>query len=189
MKLLKFVEKESNASYRRIILMAAISGIANGFLLSIINHAAFKVANDEDLIQAFLLYLAAFILFLYAQWVAYGQAISAIEESIYTVRLRLIEKIRHVVLPFIEGMGGRTLYSRLTESNTLLSQAVPHITSAAQVSILLVFSLLYLAYLSPVSFLIATVSMGLALALSCLKPMTYDPNCNASKARMKVISD
>ena len=165
MKLLKFVEKESNASYRRIIIMAAISGIANGFLLSIINHAAVKIANDEDLIQPCLLYLVAFVLFLYAQWVAYGQAIGAIEESIYSVRLRLIEKIRHVELPFIEEMGGRTLYVRLTESNTLLSQAVPHITSAAQVSILLMFSLLYLAYISPVSFLIATLSMGLALAL------------------------
>ncbi|MFZ4701557.1 MAG: cyclic peptide export ABC transporter [Candidatus Methylumidiphilus sp.] len=165
MKLLKFIEKESKASYRRIIFMAAISGLANGFLLSIINHAAVKVANGEDLIQPFLLYGAAFILFLYAQWVAYGQAISAIEESIYTVRLRLIEKIRHVELPFIEDMGGRTLYSRLTESNTILSQSAPHITSAAQVSILLVFALLYLAYISPISFVISSISMGLALAL------------------------
>lgn len=164
MKLLKFVEKESNASYRRIMFMAAISGIANGLLLSIINHAAVKVANNEDLIQPLLFYMTAFILFLYTQWVAYGQAISAIEESIYTVRLRLIEKIRHLELPFIEGRGGQTLYARLTESNTLLSQAVPHITSAAQVSILLVFSLLYLAYISPVSFLLAAALMGLALA-------------------------
>lgn len=165
MKLLRFIEKESRESYKQIIFMAAVSGIANSLLLAIVNQAAAKVAKGEDLTQFFILYMLTFVLFLFGQWVAFAQSIVAIEEALYTIRMRLINKIRQVELPFIENMGVHNLYSRLTQNNALMSQAIPQITMAAQVGILLIFSLLYLASISVISFIISLGAIGVGIAL------------------------
>ncbi|SJM91307.1 Cyclic peptide transporter [Crenothrix polyspora] len=165
MRLLTFIAKESRESYHRIILMATVSGLANGLLLAIVNHAAAKVAKGEDLTQFFLLYMIAFVLFLYGQWFSFAQAVVAIEDAIYNIRIRLTNKIRRVELPFIESIGSHSLYSRLTQNNAIMSQAIPQITSAVQVGILLVFSLLYLGYISPVSFVISILAVTGSIAL------------------------
>ena len=168
MKLLTFIDQESTESYQQILVMALISGVANGLLLTIVNHAADQVAKGEDLTQFFILYLLAFLLFLYGQWFAFAQAIVAIESALHNNRLRLVNKIRQVELSFMESLGQHDLHAQLTQNNALLSQAIPQITSAAQVSILLVFALLYLAFISPLSFLlmVAAIAAGMMLFMA-----------------------
>ncbi len=167
-QLLDFLEKESKESYRRILLMAMVSGIANGFLLIIVNHAAQAVAHGEDLTQYFFLYLISFILFIYTQWFAYERAIETIEEAIYSIRIRLTAKVKQIDLAFMEKMGSNDLYGRLTQNDALFSQSIPIFTAAAQLAILVIFSFLYLGYISPLSFLIsiASIVMGVALFMS-----------------------
>lgn len=168
MRLIKFIEKETTESYKQILLIATISGIANSLLLGIVNHATQAVADNEDLGQYLVLYIIAFALFLYAQWYAFERAIITIEDAIYNIRIRLTRKIQQVELPFMEKKGSNSLYARFTQSDTLISQAIPQITGAAQMSILLIFSFLYLAYISPLSFVISMVgiSIGFILFLS-----------------------
>lgn len=168
MNLIQFVEKETTKPYKQIILIVTIAGIANGLLLGIINHATQAVADNEDLSQYFLLYMFAFALFLYGQWFAFERAIITIEDAIYNIRIRLTNKIQQVELPFMEEKGSNTLYARFTQSDIAISQAIPQITGAAQMSILMVFSFLYLAYISPLSFLVSmlTILVGAFLFLS-----------------------
>jgi putative ATP-binding cassette transporter len=162
MKLIRFIEKETTKPYKQILLIVTIAGIANSLLLGIINHATQAVADNEDLTQNFLLYMITFALFLYGQWYAFERAIITIEDAIYNVRIRLTRKIQQVELPFMEEKGSNSLYARFTQSDNVISQAIPQITGAAQMSVLLVFSFLYLAYLSPLSFLISMVGMMIA---------------------------
>jgi len=162
MRLIQFIEKETTKPYKQILLIVTIAGIANSLLLGIINHATQAVADNEDLTQYFLLYMITFALFLYGQWFAFERAIITIEDAIYNVRIRLARKIQQVELPFMEEKGSNSLYARFTQSDTLISQAIPQITGAAQMSILLVFSFLYLAYISPLSFLISMVGIIIA---------------------------
>ncbi len=162
MLLLKFIEQESNESYQQLALMAVISGIANGLLIAIVNHAVKSVVEGEDLTQYFAAYMIAFVLFLYTQWYAFDRAIILIEKAIYNIRNRLSQKVKHVELAFIEKMGADSLYLRLTQNDTFISQAIPQITAAAQMFILMIFSFLYLAYISPLTFfiMIMTIVMG-----------------------------
>lgn len=162
MRLIKFVEKETTKPYKQILLIVIIAGIANSLLLGIINHATQAVADNEDLSQYFLLYMITFALFLYGQWFAFERAIIAIEDAIYNIRIRLTRKIQQVELPFMEEKGCNNLYARFTKSDALISQAIPQITGAAQMSFLLLFSFLYLAYISPISFLISMASIIIA---------------------------
>ena len=163
MRLIRFIEKETTKPYKQILLIVTIAGIANSLLLGIINHATQAVADNEDLSQYFLLYMLTFALFLYGQWYAFERAIITIEGAIYNVRIRLTRKIQQVELPFMEEKGSNFLYARFTKSDALISQAIPQITGAAQMSVLLVFSFLYLAYISPLSFLISMVSILIAI--------------------------
>ncbi len=162
MRLIQFIEKETTKPYKQILLIVMIAGIANSLLLGIINHATQAVADSEDLSQYFLLYMITFALFLYGQWFAFERAIITIEDAILNVRIRLTRKIQQVELPFMEEKGSNNLYARFTKSDTLISQSIPQITGAAQMSVLLVFSFLYLAYISPLSFLISMGSIVIA---------------------------
>lgn len=165
MRILDFIEKESEDSYHQLLWMAVVSGISNGLLLAIVNHAAEAVFRGENLIQYFILYMLVFALFLYTQWFAYEKAISVIEEAIYNTRTRLSYKVHQVELSFIEKMGSNNLYSRLTQNDTLISQAMPQLTAGAQVSVLIIFSFLYLAYISPLTFFIAMIMIVVGITL------------------------
>ncbi|MBJ6611772.1 MAG: cyclic peptide export ABC transporter [Candidatus Thiothrix moscowensis] len=163
MPLMRFIGRESRSSYWQVLLIATVSGIANSLLLAIINHAAEAVTQNADLTRYFLLYITAFVLFLYGQWYAFGRAIQMVEEAIFNTRSRLTRKVQQVELAFIEAQGSNELYSRLTQSDTLISQSIPQIIGAFQMFALMVFSLLYLGYVSVASFVITLLAIGLGV--------------------------
>lgn len=166
MRLLSFLEKECpDSSYQQLFLMAGISGVANGLLLAIVNHATHVIAENEDVTQYFLMYMITFVLFIYTQWFAFDRAITIIESALYNVRTRLSQKVKNVELSFIEKIGADHLYSRLTQNDTFVSQAIPQLTATAQMSILMIFSLLYLAYLSPITFALALITMVIGVVM------------------------
>ncbi len=169
MRLIQFIEKETSKPYKQILWIIIIAGIANSLLLGIVNHATQAVADNENLTQYFWLYMVSFALFLYAQWFAFERAIITIEDAIYNVRIRLTSKIRQVELPFMEEQGSNSLYARFTQSDMLISQSIPQITGAAQMSVLLIFSFLYLAYISFLSFLICMAGILVSAALFLAK--------------------
>ncbi len=161
MQLLKFIEKQTTESYHQMLVIATISGLANSLLLVISNHATDAVIKGEDLTQYFVLYMVTFALFLYGQWYAFDRAISLIEDAIFQTRTRLTQKVQKVELSFIEKIGTNNLYGRLTQNDTLISQATPQIVGAFQMFTLMVFSFLYLGYLSPISFMITMAALAL----------------------------
>lgn len=163
MQLIKFLEREATEPYIPVMIIATISGMANSLLIGLINHAAAAVANQEDLTQYFLLYMVAFGLFLYGQWYAFERAILLIEDAIFQVRTRLTGKVQQVELAFMEKMGANNLYGRLTQNDTLISQSVPMIVGNFQMFSLMIFSLLYLGYISPISFIMTLIAMGLGV--------------------------
>jgi len=165
MQLLRFLGPESSASVRDAAALAAISGAANALLLAIISHAAGSVADHEALGTDLLTYLLALGIYLYAQWLAFAQGTRLLEQAVYRVRLRLTDKLCRVDLAFVERMGHDNLYGRLTQSDTLLSQAVPQLIGAIQVALVLVSSLVWLAYLSLISFALTLAGIGLGMVL------------------------
>ena len=154
MQLLKFIKRESGEPYLQLGVMVVISGVANGLLIAVVNHAVRSLVAGEDLTSYFLIYMVAFILFLYTQWYAFDYSIILVEESLHNFRKRLSQKIKLVELEYIEKVGIDNLYARLTQNDTFITQMVPQITAAAQMFTLLIFSLLYLAYISPLTFVI-----------------------------------
>ncbi len=161
MNLFEFFSKESDLPQGQIVSVAIISGLANGMLLALINSGAENVLNKNIETHVFLLYLTAFILYTYTQKYALSQASIALEAAIRKVRVRIVDKIRHTELLFIENIGGYTeIYSKLTQDSSIISQAIVFVVFSIQSIVVLIFSLLYIAWLSPLSFLIAIIILG-----------------------------
>jgi putative ATP-binding cassette transporter len=159
LKLLNLLEQESTVSIHKVILMAIITGLANSLLLAIVNHASDFVANKAVTTQYFLMYLLAFILFLYGQWYSLSAAVSLIEEALSNLRTRISNKLRKVDLSFYEQKDESILYNRLTNDNALLSQAIPRIIMATQFLTLIIFTLIYMGVISPISCFITLIGL------------------------------
>ncbi|NOS87360.1 MAG: cyclic peptide export ABC transporter [Methylococcaceae bacterium] len=154
MKLLNFINKESRIAKHRIIVMSIVSGLANALLIALINHAAETDFGGGVQARLFFMYLVAFCLFLYTQKFVLSQSMLAIEEALRTVRVRIADKLRHTEFSFIEQSNRNDLYSRLTQDSSLISQSILLLSSAGQAAILIVASLLYILWLSPLSFVL-----------------------------------
>ncbi|QEP43911.1 cyclic peptide export ABC transporter [Ectothiorhodospiraceae bacterium BW-2] len=162
-QLFQFYNQESNAPKGKIWFMASVSGISNAILLSIINIAAAQISNQALEVRFFIIYLAALILFIYAQRYALTETTIAVEELIRNVRLRLVNKLRHAELRFIESHNPTELYRPITEESNAISFAATVLVSGSQSIILLVSVSIYLGFLSLLSFLICVVFIIVAL--------------------------
>ena len=165
MKFIEFINKDSDAPKRQILYMVVLSGIANGVLLAVINAGAENVSNQIVEARYFLLYITTLVAYIYAQKYALTQATIALEVAIRKVRVRIANKLRHTELLFIENTGHSEIYTRLTQDSNIISQTALYLISSAQAAIVVIFSLLYMAWLSSLSFLIAVTAISLTLAL------------------------
>lgn len=153
MTLLEFFDKESSAPKVRIMFMAVLSGLTNAVLLSIINTAAAMASVNEVQARFFFLYLTAFVLLIYTRNYSLSQATIAIEAVIRQIRVRIANKIRNSELLFIENMGRGEMYTRLTKDTDVISESALILVSAGQAIILVIACFLYIAWLSPIAFL------------------------------------
>ena len=165
MKFIEFIKKDSDAPKRQILFMAVLSGVANGALLAVINIGAEKVSNQIVEARYFLLYIIVFFVYIYTQKYALTQTTIALEIAISKVRVRIANKLRHTELLFIENTGRGEIYTRLTQDSNIISQTALYLISAGQAAIALIFILLYMAWLSVLSFLITVTVISLTLFL------------------------
>lgn len=148
LKIIHFLKKESKLPRERIMFMAALSGLANSLLLMVVNLAAEQVANEEMEVRLFFIYLVAFILYGYSQRYALTQTTIAVEQVISDVRLRLVKKLNESSLRFIEQTDETELNTPLIQNVSMISQSAQSLVLLLQSALMLVFSMLYLAWLS-----------------------------------------
>jgi len=70
------------------------------------------------------------------------------------------------------------IYTRLTQDSNIISQTALYLISSAQAAIVVIFSLLYMAWLSSLSFLIAVTAISLTLALHFATNKKVSENCD-----------
>ncbi|CAA6828346.1 MAG: Unknown protein [uncultured Thiotrichaceae bacterium] len=165
MKVLNFMTQETDAEKKRILLLAAISGITNSFLLVLLNHAATQLENGSIEAQLLFQYIITFVLFIFAQRSSQRESVTAVETALQRVRVRIANKVRRSELRTIEELGNIGTYSSLTQGASTVAQAVMYLVKGIESLFVLIFASLYLLWLSPVSFLMASILIGLAIPL------------------------
>ena len=159
------MNQETATSKRRILFLAGISGIANSLLLVILNQAATQLQDGAIEAQLFVQYLLTFILFIFAQRVSQREAVTAVETALQSFRVRLADKVRRTELRTIEAMGDISHYSPLTQGANTIAQSAMYMVTGVEALLVLVFASLYLLWLSPASFLVAMILIGIAIPL------------------------
>ncbi len=165
MNLIDFYRKESSVSGVNILFVAIVSGLANGALLAVIGIATRKISHDGVQLRIFLLFAVALMLFIIGKKYALVRATVFIESLINKVRVRISNKIRHTELQFLENLDKSYIYTRVTEDTNFISQSAMIIINACQSVIMLVFCLVYIAWLSKLAFIITVGSIVAAILI------------------------
>jgi len=164
--LLKFINTETNVRKGPILFMAMIAGLMTSLILVVITQAAqIASSNVEIEIPLFLLYLLIIIAFFHSRQFVLSATITAIENAIANVRIRIIEKIRCSNLEFMEKKGKAEIYTDLTQNINLISQSTLILVGTLQASLVLIFSFFYVAWLSPLAFILIMVSLLLGMKI------------------------
>ncbi|WP_310463059.1 cyclic peptide export ABC transporter [Sphaerotilus sp.] len=151
-QLKRFLTQEAGVPKRRIVVMSLLTGACNALMLGLLNvaaaHAGDESGHDGRLFAA---YLAAFALYVYTQRRSMLEAMGAVERTIERLRLRLTDKVRRSPLRLIEQTGGLPGFAALTQDTQVIAQAGEQVVTTLQAMVILVFTTLYLAWLSPLA--------------------------------------
>ena len=152
-----FVQREAPGRLLPIALFTLISAIANSFVLIQINVAADGGGSSSIRVAA--LFAFALALYLYTKFLSLQQASFLVEAIVRSLRVRLVDKLRHCELLFVERLSRSQIYSILTQETQLISQSVPPIINGTQAAILLFFCAIYIAVLSLIAFTVVVLGM------------------------------
>jgi len=176
MKLLELIRRESAVSIIKLSLMAVLAGLTQALVLASINAAATAAAGGGDHRGALLLFAIALIAHILSQKYIMQTSTDLVEGVLYNIRLRVADKIRLSELQAFERIGRSRIYSNVTKETITISQAAPGIVIACQSALMVLFALVYLAWLSKAVFLITVILavVGVAIHLERAKERRGD---------------
>jgi putative ATP-binding cassette transporter len=94
---------------------------------------------------------------------AFNRSILVTEELIRKLRVRLVDKIRHTELRFIEQNGSAEIFNRLTQDINTLSQSLPVFVISLDALFTITGVFIYCSFLSFSSFLCMIIFVFISL--------------------------
>ncbi len=174
--LFTFLRNEASLSPRRALIVAAVSGLSNALILAIINAAAEHAEQSESRPLYAVAFAAVMILYIISQRWILTQAAREIEGIVHEVRMRIVRTLKECELLDVESLGRAVIYSGVARHSQTLSQAASTLTIAVQMSILVIFASLYIAWISLTSFIVLAVFMAIALTIYFRKSFSVRNN-------------
>ncbi len=171
MNLLKFFMQESATPWTRVLVTAAVSGVASSALMVIIISAAQNAAKEGNgvSLRSFFLFGIAFVIAYIARKYATSNTTIRIESAINKARSRIINQIRHTELTPFESLDKSYLYSRVTQDTNFISQIGLTIITACQSATVIVCCLFYVAWLSMLACIILVAAISAVTFIYFLK--------------------
>jgi putative pyoverdin transport system ATP-binding/permease protein len=152
----------ADGGWRRLLLLAAISGLASAAVLAIINLAASSMRDADVMANALLLLVIALLIYIYSQSSLMLSAASVAEQTVHQLRLRLLQTLSSAELVEVEGLNRNEIFTCISTEMRVISDGATSIMIFAQSLVLAVVTLGYLAFLSLIGFLIAAAFIGIA---------------------------
>ncbi|MEL6748989.1 MAG: ABC transporter transmembrane domain-containing protein, partial [Pseudomonadota bacterium] len=163
MILIDFFQKEVRLDTRRVVIALIGSGLANAALLVIINISAEQSVDAWERSGLLFGYVAALLIYLFAQRFTLDQSITAVEQALGAMRIRLFDKICQQRPDCIEQYAEVGDYAPLVKDTNLLAQGTTQFILAIQNGMVLLLAIVYLAFLSVTTFYVLLVIIALAI--------------------------
>jgi len=172
--ILEFLQRETSALDRKLLVMTLASGTANALILAVINAAVESMRQGGPNWRHLLLFVLSLALFAYSlRYILYESSRIA-EEAIRNVRVRLADKIRRSDLLTLESIGEADIHARISRETSAIGQAARPLFSAAQSSIMVIFTLAYIAIVSPMAVLISVAMIVCGVAIYLKDRKSYE---------------
>jgi len=146
MYVIDLLVEEAKGQRASILAVATMGGIANALLLVGANVLAGS-PEQADMRALFLfgLTMAAYVLGARA---TYHRTTSLVEALLHRIRTRIVEKIERTELEGLERVGTAEIFDRVTENMSVVSEQGWVLGSFLQALFVLVFGLVYIAWIS-----------------------------------------
>jgi len=143
--------------------MLIFSGLATGLLVFVINHAANNLLVGAIEGKILLLYLVTFFLYSYTQKYVLSEMLYSLNRQLYQLRINLIDKMMSYDLSKTENLTSSDLHNNLVQEFNFIAHLLPWVSYTAQASVVLIFCLIYLAWLSFNIFLLVLLFLSAAI--------------------------
>jgi putative ATP-binding cassette transporter len=155
MHIIAFLKRTTPKERWLLVVLTLAAGISNALLVVIVNGVAGLVAHGQrPALATWLTFLGTFAIYLVCQQIALTRANAIVTRLLKQLRLDLVDKVRRSELRTVDQVGRGELISMLTQETNHLSNTFPILVDCFQQTILLIVSLVYLAYLSKTAFLV-----------------------------------
>jgi putative ATP-binding cassette transporter len=170
MTFLQLVRREMHGSLPRLVFMSGLGGISTAALLAAINAGAQAASDDQKpSLWSAGLFLVALFLFIMTQNYILITSTVEIESIIHKLRMRLLDEVRHSELLPMERIGRARIVAAITGDAAVLTQASNVVVFSIQSVVLIFFVGVYVAYLSPIAFLLSMIIVAASAAIFHVK--------------------
>lgn len=163
--LLEFLKREARTPLRPFLFVATVAGLSNALILATVNIAAEHAEQSETRPLYAVAFVAVMLIYMRAQGWILTRAAQEVETIIHRVRMRVMEEVKQCELLEIEDIGRSTIYSAVARHTQTLSQSASSLAISAQMAILVIFTALYIAYISPLSLVAVAISLVVILLI------------------------
>lgn len=167
MEVVRILFEESPSEWKRALTVAAAAGVGNAAILGIINRGA-SIASSASPLLSFrlvILFALCMLAFYFGKRYSLIQASVTVEEMVKKRLIRVADKIRNTELIVIENLGRGDLYTKIAKDTSLVSQSGLILVNAAQQGFVLLFCLIYIAWLSRLAFCATVICIGIGVVV------------------------
>jgi putative ATP-binding cassette transporter len=172
--LLRLLRQESSRFTFELLAIIAASGLTNALLLAIINVAAENASNAAANSRYLWLFLIAISAFILSQRYILMTSVLEVERILHRIRVSVSEHARHADLSDLERIGRSEIYASVNRETVTISQAASTLIIACQSLMMIVFSMLYLGWLSRTAFLLTIALTYLGLLMHFRKSAEFN---------------
>jgi cyclic peptide transporter len=170
----RLLRRGSSRFGRELVAVVAVSGLANALLLAIINSAAANASNEVANGQLFWLFAIVITAFIVTQRHILLTATVEVERLLHDIRVRLSGRVRRSELLPLEQIGRSEIYASVNRETVAISQAAATIIIACQAALMVLFSTVYLAWLSRTAFILTALLTWLGLRIHFRRSAEYN---------------
>jgi putative ATP-binding cassette transporter len=165
MTLFRLLLRQSNISIRTLVVVTGIAGLSNVAVLAVINAAAANAAEQVHSFRHLTMFLLALVIYVLTQRYVMRTTAAEVETTLHDMRMQMMDRIRHADLLPLESVGRARIDAGVAKETIVISQATQPIAMGLQSAIVVVFILIYLAWLSLPAFVLAVGFLSIAMAV------------------------
>lgn len=179
-KFARFIRAESSEFRTRIVVVAILAGVINGFAVSLAISAAKRLEPGQMQIREFLLFALALVAFWISKEYVLNRTTSIVEGIIRDVRMRIMRSLRDTDLLVFEGMNRGRIYTVLSTETMTLSMSSGAIINAGSSACMLAFVVINIGFLSGYALAITLLFITTAVLIYIRKSQTVNAELAAA---------